>query len=96
MVKRIGSIRKKKRHILIKSKKEKGKLPVTAFLKQFNAGEKVVLKAEPSYHKGLFFLRFHGRIAVVNKKRGMCYEVAIEDGGKRKILVVNPVHLKKL
>lgn len=96
MVKRIGSRRRKTRHKLFKSKKEKGKLPVTAFLKKFNVGEKVALKAEPSYHRGLFFPRFQGRIGTVKEKKGRCYEIIIEDGGKKKTLIVNPVHLKKL
>ena len=97
MVKRTGSRRRKTRQQLTKSKRDKGKLPVTAFLKQFSAGDKVLLKAEPSYHKGLFFPRFQGKIGTISDKRGRCYEVIITDGkkGMEKMIIVNPVHLKK-
>ncbi len=59
-------------------------------------GERVVLKAEPSYHKGLYFHRFHGKIGVVKAKKGRYYEVVVRDGGKQKTLIVHPVHLKKV
>ncbi len=45
--------------------------------------------------KGMYLPRFHGRIGVVKGQRGKCYEVAIKDGSKEKILIVHPVHLKK-
>lgn len=96
MVKRMGSRRRKTRHKLRKKKSEKGKLSISSFIKELNTGEKVVLKAEPSYQKGMYFHRFHGKTGVVKAKKGRCYEVLVRDGGKQKTLIVHPVHLKKV
>lgn len=96
MVKRLGSRRRKTRHKLRKKKSEKGKLSISSFLKELKEGESVVLKAEPSYHKGMYFHRFHGKTGVVKAKKGRCYEILVRDGGKQKTLIVHPVHLKKV
>ncbi|MFW6233546.1 MAG: 50S ribosomal protein L21e, partial [Nanoarchaeota archaeon] len=47
----------------------------------------------PSYHKGLFCLRFHGKIGEVVGTQGECYKVNIKDGDKLKRCVIHPVHL---
>jgi large subunit ribosomal protein L21e len=96
MVKRIGSRRRKTRHKLRKKKSDRGKLGISSFIKELKQGDKVVLKAEPSYHKGMYFHRFHGKTAVVKAKKGSCYEVSVRDGGKQKTLIVHPVHLKRV
>lgn len=74
----------------------KSKISQRAFLQSFNPGERVVLKAEPAYQKGMYHLRFHGKVAEVLKKRGDCYEVKLSDRTKEKTFVVHPVHLKKV
>lgn len=71
----------------------RGKFPLRGLTQQFVAGDFVVLRAEPSVHKGLYFRRFHGKTGKVMAKRGMCYEVFVNDRGKAKTLIVNPVHL---
>lgn len=96
MVKRIGTARRKTRSIFSKSIKEKGKLSLTKYLQEFKTGDKVVLKAEPSIQKGLYFPRFHGKQGTIAKKQGECYEVKIKDFTKEKMLIVHPVHLKRL
>ena len=96
MVKRIGTARTKTRHKLQKKRREKGKLSLSKFFQTFDEGEKVVLKAEPSYQKGLYFMRFHGKVGKVSGKKGRCYEVQITDFDKKKNLIVHPVHLKRV
>jgi len=95
MVSRIGTSRTKSRHKFSKHFNEKGKLYITKHIQEFNAGDRVVLKADPSHHKGIYHSRFHGRIATVKGKRGKCYEVSFMDGSKEKTLIVAPCHLKK-
>ena len=92
-MKRVGGFRRKSRHKLKRSVKEKGKLPIQRFLQKFETGEKVVLKAYPSYHRGFFSLRFWGKAGEIVKMQGKCYQVKIRDGKKEKICVVHPVHL---
>ena len=72
-----------------------GKLSLRRFFRSFNEGDRVYLAAEPSYQKGMYFPRFHGKAGIVKKKQGTNYYVEIKDGRKRKQLLVHPVHLKK-
>lgn len=95
MVKRIGSTRRKARKKLFKPARARGKLSLTKYFAKFNEGERVVLKAEPAVQRGMYHIRFHGKVGVVGAKKGECYNVAIKDGSKSKNLIVHPVHLKK-
>ena len=94
---RLGGSRRKTRQIMLKDRRKKGKLSLRAFFQELKPGQKVSLKAEPSYHKGLYCIRrFHGKVCVVDEKVGTCYRLLLDDHGKRKTLIVHPVHLKLL
>ena len=93
-MKRIGGFRRKTRHKLSKSYREKGKVSLMRYFQEFKGGEKVCLVADPSVHIGTYFPRFHGKVGTVNGKRGRCYEIEIKDGSLSKTLVVHPVHLR--
>lgn len=95
MVQRKGGFRRKTRHKLKKNVRAKGKISIRRYSQVFNNGDRVILKAEPAVQKGMYFPRFHGKAGVINGKRGKCYEVLIKDGGKKKTLVIHPIHLKK-
>lgn len=94
-MKRVGGFRRKSRYKMRKSLSERGKLNIKKFLQNFETGDKVLLKANPSYHKGLFCLRFYGKIGEVLKKQGECYVVGIKDGNKHKNCIVHPTHLQR-
>lgn len=96
MVKRIGGLRRKSRHKLRKSLRNRGKISLTKYFQGLKQGDKVRLCAEPAVQKGMYFLRFHGKSGVVEGKKGACYEIKIRDGNKEKTLIVHPVHLKKI
>lgn len=96
MAKRIGGFRRKTRSTFKKGVRARGKLSLTRFFQVFPVGQKVILKAEPAYQKGMYDARFHGKVGIVNKKHGRCYEIGIKDFGKPKSLIVHPVHLKKV
>ena len=91
---RMGGARRKTRQIMTKPRRLKGKVSLTRYFQEFKEGQRVALKAEPSVQNGIYFKRFHGRVAVVGKKLGTCYEVTLNDQGKEKRLIVHPVHLK--
>lgn len=95
MAKRTGGPKRKSRHKFKKKKSEKGKISIRRFFQELNPGDRVVLKAEPAYQKGMYHARFHGKPAIVQRKLKTCYEVKIKDGKKEKILIVHPVHLLK-
>ncbi|MFW6286160.1 MAG: 50S ribosomal protein L21e [Nanoarchaeota archaeon] len=92
-MKRAGGNRRKSRDKMSKPLSEKGKLHIQRYIQFFEVGDKVLLKAYPSYHKGLFCLRFHGKIGEVVGTQGECYKVNIKDGDKLKRCVIHPVHL---
>ena len=95
MVKRTGGARRKTRQKFRRNIKEKGKVSIKNYLQKFNIGERVVLLANPSVHKGMYFRRFHGKTGTIQAKRGSCYEIKIKDGNVEKTNIVHPVHLTK-
>lgn len=96
MVQRIGGERRKTRGKYRKAPRTRGKLSITSYLKTYKPGDRVVLKAETSYQKGIYYRRFHGLSGIVQKQRGFCYEVAIKDKNKSKTVIVHPIHIKKV
>lgn len=95
MVQRMGGFRKGTRSLMRKSVREKGKVSLRSYFQKLEVGEKVQLKAEPAYHKGMFLPKFQGKIGTVTGKKGTCYLVTIKDHTKAKELIVHPVHLSK-
>ena len=93
---RHGGFRSKTRHKLSKNHRTRGKISVSRFFQEFRQGDKVILKAEPAYHKGMYYPRFHGKVGIVNGKQGDCYVVCVKDGKKEKKLIIHPVHLKSV
>ena len=96
MVDRVGGFRRKTRYKFRKNVKQRGKLSQRKFFQTFDSGEKVLLHAESSYQQGMYFPRFHGKVGIVGKNVGRCYEVKIKDFSKEKTLIIHPVHLVKL
>lgn len=96
MVTRIGTKQRKTRHKLTQTYRNKGKIPLSKYFQEFIEGDKVGLKINANVQKGRFFPRFHGLTGTITgKKKGICYEVNIRDGGKQKVLFIHPIHLKK-
>ena len=96
MVQRIGGNRRKTRFKLQKTNRTRTKVSLTKYFQIFDNGQKVLLYAEPSIHKGMYFPRFHGKVGKVSGKQGACYYVTIKDESKEKKLLVHPVHLRKV
>jgi len=95
MVKRTGGSRRKTRNKFKRRLSQKGKISIRKYMQIFKRGEKVLLNANPSLHNGMYFRRFHSKVATVEGKRGSCYELSLKDGSKKKIVIVHPVHLVK-
>jgi len=70
MVKRVGTSITKTWQKFARELKEKSKVFITKFIQKFEVGDKVVLKADPSYQKELYHARFHGRIGVIKGMQG--------------------------
>jgi large subunit ribosomal protein L21e len=96
MASRIGGFRRKTRYKFKKERREKGKISLQKYFQNFNPGDKVHLTVEPTVQKGMYYPPYIGKIGIVKSKRGSCYEVAIKDINKEKLLIVHPIHLKKV
>ena len=93
MVKSSKGFRSRSRGTFTKEVRERGLPPVTRFLREFSVGDLVVVRIEASDPHGQPHPRYQGRTCTVVAKSGRAYRVAFLDGGKRKELVANPIHL---
>ena len=96
MVKRSKGLRSKSRKILRKKPRDRGLSSITRALQQFEKGESVNIVIDPSVHKGMPHIRYHGYTGKVEGKQGESYVVGINDGNKHKILIIKPDHLRRV
>ena len=82
------------RHLLKKKPRERGKLSLTNLLYQYELGNRVVIKIEPSVHKGMPHKRYHGKVGIVIDKRGRSYVVSVTQGNAVKEIIIRPEHLQ--
>jgi len=95
MVQRRGGFRRKTRSKLKKPLNRKGKISIRDYFQSFKEGSKVSLVGEPAIQDGMFHPRYKGLVGTVIGKRGRCYKIEIKDGGKKKLFVVHPIHLRR-
>lgn len=86
--------RAKTRALLRRKPREKGKTGLSKILREYTLGEKVVVKIDPSIHKGMPHRRYHGRIGVIAEKKGQAYIVNVTQGDATKQIIVRPEHLE--
>ncbi len=94
MATRSRGFRSKTRYKLQKDRRDRGMPPVTHALRTFDEGTTVAIVLNPAVHAGQPHPRFHGWTGTVNARRGNAYEVNIKVGGKRKLILARPEHLK--
>jgi large subunit ribosomal protein L21e len=85
--------RRKTRYILKRKPRERGKTGLSKVLREYEPEEKVVIKLDPSVHKGMPHRRFHGKIGVIANKRGGSYVVNVTQGKAIKEIIVRPEHI---
>jgi len=95
MVKRSKGIRSKSRQILLKKPRSRGFSSITRSLHQFDVGDSVHVVIDPSIHKGMPHIRFHGLTGLIKGKQGSSYIVGITVGKKKKTIVIRPEHLRR-
>ncbi|WP_327051855.1 50S ribosomal protein L21e [Halomicrococcus gelatinilyticus] len=82
------------REKLSNNPRERGTSPPQRAVQEYEVGQKVHLKIDPSVPDGRFHPRFDGRTGEVVGEQGTAYQVAINDQGKDKTLIVKPAHLR--
>lgn len=68
--------------------------PPQRAIQEFEEGEQVHLKIDPSVPDGRFHPRFDGLTGTVEGKQGSAFKVGIRDGGKEKTLIVTAAHMR--
>jgi len=96
MVKRCHGSQQGTRNKLKKNPRNKGKVSVVRHLQEFEKGQSVLVKVEPSVKKNVIHHRFMSKPGTIIEKRGKAYRVRMKDLNKEKDLFVLPVHLRRL
>lgn len=84
--------RNRTRKLLRKKLRERSN-PVTRILMDYNAGDRVVIKIDPSFVKGMPHRRFHGKTGIIMGKRGRAYVVKVLMGDHEKTIITRPEHI---
>ena len=74
--------------------RNRGTSPPQRAVQEFEEGQMVHLKIDPSVPKGRYHPRFDGRTGEIAGKQGRAFKVLIRDDGKEKTLIARPEHLR--
>jgi large subunit ribosomal protein L21e len=74
--------------------RERGTSPPQRAIQEYEEGQKVHLKLDPSVRDGRFHPRFNGHTGEVVGKQGRAFKVQITDGNKEKTIIAKPAHLR--
>ena len=94
MGRKAKGFRTKTRALLRRKPRERGKTGLSKILHQYSAGEKVVVKIDPSVHRGMPHRRYHGKVGVIVNMRGRSYVVNVTEGDASKEIIIRPEHLE--
>ena len=75
--------------------RDRGTSPPQRAIQEYDEGQKVHLKIDPSVPKGRYHPRFDGRTGEVVGKQGDAFKVRVTDGGSEKTLIVTAAHLRE-
>jgi len=95
MVKASKGYRRRTRSVMQKRARDRGLSPITRIFQTFEVGEKANINLDPSIHKGVPHVRFHGHTGTVVGMQGKAYLIDVRMGGKVKQVIVRPEHLRK-
>lgn len=84
--------RSRTRKLLRKGLRERSN-SITRILMDYNVGDRVVIKIDPSFVKGMPHRRFHGKTGIIMGKRGRAYIVKVLMGGYEKTIITRPEHI---
>ncbi|MFP4217941.1 MAG: 50S ribosomal protein L21e [Salinarchaeum sp.] len=73
--------------------RDRGSSPPQRQIAEFDDGETVHLRLDPSVPDGRFHPRFNGYTGTVTGMQGSAYKVRIKEDTSHKTLLVSPAHL---
>jgi large subunit ribosomal protein L21e len=74
--------------------RERGISPVSRAIQEFEIGQAVHIKLDPSVQRGMSNPKFHGRTGKVIGQRGRAYILEVSDGNATKQVILYPEHLR--
>ena len=86
--------RRKTRYKLKKNVRERGLSPISRAIQEFEIGQSVHIKLDPSVHRGMSNPKFHGKTGKVIGQRGRAYILEVSDGNATKQVILYPEHLR--
>ena len=86
----------KTRALFRKKPREKGKLGLSRILYEYKVGEKVLVKIDSGFHKGMPHRRYHGNVGVITALKGRAYVVSVKQGKATKEIIIRPEHLSPI
>jgi large subunit ribosomal protein L21e len=95
MARATKGIRKGTRSLFRQTPRERGKTRITRVLQQFEVGEKAAIAIDSRVRGGQPHNTFHGKTGVIVGQQGKSYLLRIRVGGKLKVVVAHPAHLRR-
>ena len=81
------------RNKLKNNPRESGTSPPQRAIEEFDEGQKVHLRIDPTVPNGRFDPKFNGVTGEIDGKQGEAFKVTVVDGGKEKTIIANAAHL---
>jgi large subunit ribosomal protein L21e len=82
------------RSLLKKATRDKGKPKISKILQEYPPGSQVIIRMDSSVQKSMPHKRFHGKIGIIQNKRGRGYVVSVPQGNAVKEIIVRSEHLE--
>ena len=92
-MKKSRGYRAETRSLFRRKPRERGKSGLSKVLYNYKKGDKVVVKTDPSVHKGMPHRRYYGKIGIIAEKRGKSYVINVQQGDAVKEIIVRPEHI---
>lgn len=73
--------------------REKGIRPPDYLLHEYKVGDKVLVKINSAYHKGMPHRRNQGKVGTVVASRGRAFILRVREMNKLKDIIVRPEHM---
>lgn len=88
--------RKGTRSLFRVTRRERGKTRITRVIQRFEVGEKAAIEIDSRVRGGQPHNTFNGKTGEVVGQQGRSYLVRIRIGGKQKVVVAAPAHLRRM
>jgi len=86
--------RNRMRKLASKLPRERGRPGLSKLLYEYNVGDLVCIDICPNYIETAPHRRYQGRVGRIVERRGRAYVIAVQVGGKTKLIITTKDHIK--